>query len=141
EDVTYVIGPGTTTSEIMKLLGLDFSLVGVDLVRNKELVGRDLSEQELLALLGSGPGTIIVTPVGGQGYLFGRGNQPISASVIRQVGKGRIIIAATPNKLSSLRGEPLRVDSGDGDTDRWLAGFYRVVSGYRDRSVYRVVAA
>jgi predicted polyphosphate/ATP-dependent NAD kinase len=102
------------------------------------LLGRDLSEAGLLALLGDGESKIIVTPVGGQGYLFGRGNQPISARVLRRVGKESIIIVATPNKLSSLRGEPLRVDSGEGDIDRWLTGYYRVVSGYRDRSVYRV---
>jgi len=138
EGMAYIIGPGTTTAEIMKLLKLDFSLVGVDLVRNGALMGRDLSEAELLALLGEDPASIIVTPVGGQGYLFGRGNQPISASVIRQVGRNRIIIVATPNKLISLRGEPLRVDSGDTDTDRWLAGYYKVASGYRDRSVYRI---
>lgn len=141
EDVSYIVGPGTTTSEVMKLLGLDFSLVGVDLVRSGELLGKDLGEVELLDRLGTGPAGIIVTPVGGQGYIFGRGNQPISAEVIRRVGKERIIIAATPTKLSSFRGEPLRVDSMDGDTDRWLAGYYRVVSGYRDKSVYRVVAA
>jgi len=141
EDVAYVVGPGTTTAEIMKLLGLDFSLLGVDLLRNRKLLGRDLSEEELLAGLAKGEARIIVTPVGGQGYLFGRGNQPISASVIRKVGKGRIIILATPHKLSSLRGEPLRVDSGDSETDRWLSGYYQVVSGARDRSVYRVSAA
>ena len=141
KDVSYIVGPGTTTAEVMKLLQLDFSLVGVDLVRNGELLGRDLGERELLDLLGKGPSGIIVTPVGGQGYLFGRGNQPISAEVIRKVGKERIIIAATPAKLSSFHGEPLRVDSRDGDTDRWLAGYYKVVSGFRDRSIYRVVAA
>jgi predicted polyphosphate/ATP-dependent NAD kinase len=140
EDVTYIVGPGSSTAEVMKLLDLEYSLVGVDLVRNKTLLGRDLSETELLALLSDGLSSIIVTPVGGQGYLFGRGNQPISSEVIRRVGKERIIIAATPNKLSSLCGEPLRVDSGDGDTDRWLTGYYKVVSGYRDLSVYRVAA-
>ena len=141
EDVAYVVGPGTTTAEVMKALGVDFSLLGVDLVRDRGLLGRDLGEEALLALLGEGQGGIIVTPVGGQGYLFGRGNQPISARVIRQVGKDRIIIAATPHKLSSLRGEPLKVDSGDADTDRWLSGFHKVVSGYRNTSVYQVSPA
>ncbi|MFC1575570.1 ATP-NAD kinase family protein [Gemmatimonadota bacterium] len=141
EDVGYVVGPGTTTAEIMKLLGVDFSLVGVDLVRNRELLGKDLSEREIMALLGDGPGGIIVTPVGGQGYLFGRGNQPISAMVLRRVGREGITIAATPDKLISLRGEPLRVDSGEADTDAWLSGYYRVATGSRDKSVYRVSSA
>ena len=138
EDVAYVVGPGTTTAEIMKLLGLDYSLLGVDLLRNKELLGKDLTEEELLTLLGEGPARIIVTPVGGQGYLFGRGNQPISTRVVRKLGKEQLIIVATPNKLSILRGEPLKVDSGDAETDRWLSGYYRIASGDRDTSVYRV---
>jgi len=138
EDVAYVVGPGTTTAEIMKLLGLDYSLLGVDLLRNKELLGKDLTEEELLTLLGEGPARIIVTPVGGQGYLFGRGNQPISTRVIRKLGKEQLIIVATPNKLSILRAEPLKVDSGDAETDRWLSGYYRIASGDRDTSVYRV---
>jgi predicted polyphosphate/ATP-dependent NAD kinase len=141
DDVAYIVGPGSTTAAVTEFLAQPYSLTGVDLVRNREVLATDLAEREVLDLLGKGPGSILVTPVGGQGYLFGRGNQPISAEVIRQVGKDRIIIAATPNKLSSLRGEPLRVDSGDGETDRWLAGFYKVVSGYRDRSIYRVVPA
>jgi predicted polyphosphate/ATP-dependent NAD kinase len=141
EGVAYVVGPGTTTAEIMKAMGLDFSLVGVDLVRNRKLVGRDLTEEKILALLGDGPSRIIVTPVGGQGFLFGRGNQPISPRVIRRVGKEGIIIVAAPGKLTSFQGAPLRVDSGEADTDRWLTGYYTVVSGYRDRSVYRVAAA
>jgi predicted polyphosphate/ATP-dependent NAD kinase len=140
DGVTYVVGPGTTTAEIMGLLGLDFSLLGVDLVRNRTLLGRDLSEQDLLDHLGEGPSSIIVTPVGGQGFLFGRGNQPISARVVRRVGRERLIIVATPDKLSSLRGEPLRVDSGDAETDQWLTGYYRVASGFSDCSIYRVAA-
>jgi len=140
DDVTYVVGPGTTTAEIMRALGLDFSLVGVDLVRGGQLLGRDLGEDGLLRMLKNQEGGIIVTPVGGQGYLFGRGNQQISTKVIRAVGKTGIIIVATPQKLNALRGDPLRVDSGDADTDAWLAGYYRVVSGCRSSSIYRVSA-
>jgi predicted polyphosphate/ATP-dependent NAD kinase len=124
----------------MRVLGLDYSLVGVDVVRGGQLLGRDLREDELLRLLTNQPGGIIVTPVGGQGYLFGRGNQQISASVVRTVGKDGITIVATPQKLNALRGDPLRVDSGDAEADRWLTGYYRVISGHRSTSVYRVSA-
>lgn len=140
DGVAYLVGPGTTTAAVMQVLGLDFSLIGVDLVRGGRLLGRDLGEEELLRMLKDLDGGIIVTPVGGQGYLFGRGNQQISAKVIRAVGKERITIVATPQKLNALRGDPLRVDSGDADTDRWLTGYYRVISGYRSTSVYRVSA-
>ena len=138
EDVAYIVGPGSTTAELMKLLGLDYSLVGVDLIYNRRLEGRDLSEEDLLRSMGERNSKIIVTPVGGQGYLFGRGNQPISERVIRRVGKENIVVVATPQKLSCLRGEPLRVDTGVPDADRWLSGFWRIVTGYRAMSVYRV---
>ena len=148
-DAAYVVGPGTTTEGVMKRLGLDGSLVGVDVVGDGTVLGRDLSEEQILSLLEArrlpdgSPGRIriIVTPVGGQGYLFGRGNQPISAKVIRQAGREGIIVAATPEKLTALRGRPLRVDTGDPEVDAELAGYYRIASGYQDISVYRVAAA
>jgi predicted polyphosphate/ATP-dependent NAD kinase len=76
--------------------------------------------------------------VGGQGFLLGRGNQQISPAVIKKVGKGNIIVAATAEKLSSLRGRPLLVDTGDAATDSYLCGYYRVVTGYRENTIYRV---
>lgn len=140
EDVTYVIGPGTTTAAIMDIMSLEYSLVGIDVVLNGSLVGKDLGEQALLETIDDKEFRIIVTPVGGQGFLFGRGNQPISAEIIRKAGKERILIVATPQKLSSLCGAPLRVDTGNAETDQWLSGYYKVISGKRTMSVYRVAS-
>ncbi len=136
-EYNYVVGPGTTTARIMKMLNLDYTLVGVDLVRNRALVSKDASEQDLLAHVGAGPTRIIVTPIGGQGYLFGRGNQQISARILRQVGRDNILVVATPEKLSALRGRPMLIDTGDTEVDGALCGYYKVVTGYRAESVYR----
>jgi predicted polyphosphate/ATP-dependent NAD kinase len=138
ESVFYVVGPGTTTAQIMKSLGLDFTLVGVDLVFNKKLVELDLTEERLLSKIYDEQVKVIVTPIGGQGYLFGRGNQPISPEVIRRAGKDNILVVATPTKIHSLRGRPLLVDTGDSETDRLLSGFMKITTGYRSQSVYRV---
>jgi predicted polyphosphate/ATP-dependent NAD kinase len=135
----YIIGPGTTTRAIMEKLGLDYSLLGIDIVFQKRLMGKDLNEKEILNIIRGIPSMLVLTPIGGQGYLLGRGNQQISPEVISHVGKDNIIIVATPNKINSLEGRPLFVDSGDVKTDQLLSGYYRVFTSYRDSIIYRVV--
>ncbi|MGD8540204.1 MAG: ATP-NAD kinase family protein [Candidatus Aminicenantes bacterium] len=135
----YIIGPGTTTRSIMEKLGLDCSLLGIDIVFQKRLVGKDLNEKEILDLIKGKPSMLVLTPIGGQGYLLGRGNQQLSPEVISHVGKDNIIIVATPNKINSLEGRPLFIDSGDQKTDQLLSGYYRVFTSYRDSIIYKVV--
>lgn len=138
DDTLYVLGPGTTTASIAKLLGIENTLLGVDVIRNGHLVASDLSERELLALTSGKPTKIVVSVIGGQGYILGRGNQQISPQVLRRVGKENIIAIATHAKLLALNGSPLLVDTGDPELDEELGGFTRVVTGYRQFHAYRV---
>lgn len=137
DDGTYLVGPGTTTRALLRKLGVEGTLLGVDVVRGGEMVGRDLSEEELLGQMGD-PSGLIVAPLGGQGFLLGRGNQQLSPSVIRRVGRDAIIVVATHRKLHALQGRPLLVDTGDRDVDWMLSGYMTVITGYRDRVVYPV---
>jgi predicted polyphosphate/ATP-dependent NAD kinase len=137
-DRLYIVGPGTTCRSLTEMLGLEGSLLGVDLIRARRLIGTDVSEREILEKTVAGNCSLILTPVGGQGFLLGRGNQQISPAVIDKVGKQNIIVAATAEKLGSLRGRPLLVDTGDPETDSYLCGYYRVVSGYRENTIYKV---
>ncbi len=141
ERVLYLIGPGTTAKEIMKALGLDYSPLGVDAVMDRKLVGKDLNEEQIIKLVEGRRAKVVVTPIGGQGYVFGRGNQQISPEVLRRVGKENVIIVATPGKLASLNGRPLLLDTGDEEVDEMLSGYYKVVTGFREYTVYKVVAA
>jgi len=136
----YILGPGTTLRAIAEQLGLEKTLIGVDVIQDGELVQADANEDQLLELLAGGQANIIVSPIGGQGHIFGRGNQQISSRVIRKVGKSGIIVVCTPDKLHSLEGNPLRVDSGDPAVDVELAGFLRVVTGYDEQAVYQIAA-
>ena len=137
----YILGPGTTTRRVLGRLGLRGTLLGVDAVRDRRLVGADLGEAGLLALLeGGGPATIVVGVTGGQGFLFGRGNQAISAEVIRRVGRDGITVLAGAEKLAGAR--PVLPQGGHGrpEVDRLLAGFVRVRTAPGRASVMRVVA-
>ena len=137
-DWLYVIGPGTTTRAIAIELGLEKTLIGVDVVRNRELVARDVNERQLLELLEGKQGKIVVTPIGGQGYIFGRGNQQISPLVIQQVGRDNIIVISTTSKIYSLLGRPLLMDTGDRQVDALLGGYISVITGYNQEMIYRV---
>jgi predicted polyphosphate/ATP-dependent NAD kinase len=137
DDRLYIIGPGTTTRAITDSLGLRKTLIGVDVVRRTEMVAEDVNEAQILKLIEDRRAKIIVTPIGGQGCIFGRGNQQISPRVIAKVGRNNIVVVGTPDKIQSLAGQPLWVDTGDPDTDRILQGYVRVVTGYREEIVIR----
>ncbi|HUX77124.1 MAG TPA: ATP-NAD kinase family protein [Anaerolineae bacterium] len=144
DDCLYVIGPGTTTRAITSRLGLDKTLIGVDAVLGGEMVAADVNESQLLKLVEGRRAKIIVAPIGGQGCIFGRGNQQISPRVIKKVladddcPKGRIVVVSTPGKIHALGGRPLWVDTGDRELDEMLSGYIWVITGYREQIVYKV---
>ena len=141
EGCMYIIGPGTTTRAITDELGLPKTLIGVDVVLDRKIIAADANEAKLLELLDRHSGgcvKIIVTPIGGQGYIFGRGNQQISPLVIRRVGRENIVVVSTPGKLRSLGHCPLLVDTGDPEVDEMLTGYFTVVTGYNERAVRKV---
>ena len=138
-DTLYVVGPGTTTRAILSALGTEGTLAGVDVVRRSRLVAADVNEATLLDLLAPGPpAVVIVAPIGGQGYVLGRGNQQISARVLAAAGPRNVLVVATAAKLASLGGRPLLVDTDDPEMDRSLAGFAHVITGAGEEAVYPV---
>jgi predicted polyphosphate/ATP-dependent NAD kinase len=133
-----ILGPGTTTQVITDRLGLPKTLLGIDVLLDGELIAADANEQQLLSLLDRHPAQIVITPIGGQGYLFGRGNQQISPTVIRRVGVENIQVISTAEKIVTLDGQPFLVDSGDKAMDQMLTGYTRVITGYNEQMVYKV---
>jgi predicted polyphosphate/ATP-dependent NAD kinase len=134
----FIIGSGTTTRLIMVNLGLDNTLLGVDVVRSKVLVAKDVTEKQLLEFTKERSAKVVVSVIGGQGHIFGRGNQQISPEVIRRVGRENILVIASKEKLAALRGKPLLVDTGDEDLDEALSGYMKVITGYQEYVMYKV---
>ena len=155
-----VLGPGSTVRAVAARLGVPKTLVGVDVVdvevrtalsigaapaKVALLVALDVGAADLERLVADVPSSLVVTPIGGQGFILGRGNQQMSPAVVRAVlaaaGRDGIMVAATPAKLASLQGRPLLVDSGDAALDLELSGYLSVVTGPDERTIYRVEPA
>lgn len=138
----FILGPGGTLAAIGERIGIDKTLLGVDVVRGKQLVGKDVSEAEMISILddaGEVPKKyLVVSPIGGQGFFLGRGNLQIGPEVIRRVGLKNMIIVSAPQKLD--RTEYLSVDTGDHSLDLELKseGSYKVLTGYRTYRIKRI---
>lgn len=138
DDTWYIMGSGTTVAAVMERLGLENTLLGVDLVYRKRLVASDLDARSLYEQIRDKQCKLVITLIGGQGHIFGRGNQQLSPEVIKAVGRDNIWLLATKAKLNSLHGRPLRVDTNDPGLDRELGGLMRVITGYHDEVLVRV---
>ena len=132
-DTTYVLGPGGTVGAVADAMGVEKSPLGVDVVRGGEVLVADASESEILDALGE-DNVVVVSPIGGQGFVFGRGNPQLSPAVIRQCA---VEVVATRTKLDELG--VLRVDTGDPELDERLRGWLRVRVGRFERRLMEVV--
>lgn len=133
----YLLGPGTTVRAIADQLGVEKTLLGVDAVVDRQLVGSDLNERAILEMLDRYPkAVVIVTPLGGNGFIFGRGNKQFTPDVLRRVGRENIIIIGDRGKLLKL--PSLHVDTGDAELDKLLSGYLDVIVGQNHRKMMRV---
>lgn len=134
----YILGPGTTTRAVAEELGIyDSTLLGVDLIRYFKLLARDVNERQILEAIKDKPAAIIMSPIGKQGFILGRGNQQLSPAVVIEVGKKNILVLATPHKLSLT--PTLKVDTGDPELDDELRGYIPVIVGYLQTRMVKVI--
>lgn len=138
DNVRYVMGSGSTVAAVMAELGLPNTLLGVDVVENGEVIAQDVTAAQLLSLVDGYPSKLVITLIGGQGHVFGRGNQQLSPAVIRAIGRANICLLATKGKIQQLAGRPLISDSGDPQLDIELAGMLKILVGYNDYVMYRL---
>ena len=149
-ELLLIWGSGGTLRHLMTEQGLIGSLLGIDASLAGRQVGRDLDEVGLLALLdahdidattphASGDVRLLLSPMGGQGFLLGRGNLQLSPEVLRRIGPKRLLGVATPAKLASLDG--LRIDTGDPHVDAAIheLRYLPILQGYRTTRLLRVL--
>lgn len=129
EDTLYLVGAGSTTAAVVAALGEEGTLLGIDAVYDSEVIARDLSEKEILGLMDEYPRVqAIISPIGAQGFVLGRGTQQFSPDVVRRIGPEAFIVIATEAKLS--RTPTLFLDTGDPALDREFPDTIQVVCGY-----------
>lgn len=133
-DVNYLVGPGSTCKAILTELGEEGSLLGFDLVRNREVVGKDLSEKEIFEKTGNKT-VIIISPIGGQGFLIGRGNKQLSGRIISAVGFQNVMVVSSEIKMRSIEKLYVDIDAEVEDEPH----FIKVLFGYGRFRVMPVV--
>lgn len=140
QDTLYLVGPGSTTHLFLQELGLEGSLLGVDLLLNNQLIATDLGAAQINTRLDqfSGAVKMIITAIGGQGHILGRGNQQFTPAILRRIGKDNIYIIAARGKILALNGRPLLVDTNDPELDASFGGYRPVITGYRETIMYPV---
>lgn len=141
DDEYLVMGSGSTVAAVMEEMGLENTLLGVDLVHDQQLLGSDLTEQQLyqqVANIEPGKVKLVITVIGGQGHVLGRGNQQLSPRILRHIGRENVWLVATKSKLESLQGRPLLLDSGDETLDQEWSGLIAVITGYHDEVLVRL---
>jgi predicted polyphosphate/ATP-dependent NAD kinase len=135
----YLLGPGSTVQAVGRALHIDKTLLGIDAIADGKAVGKDLTERQILDLLDRYPDCkLVLSPIGAQGFLLGRGNQPLSSAIVRRVGIGNIVAVSTPAKLA--RTPLLRFDTGDAALDSALISrkFFAVIVGYHRHRMVKV---
>ena len=137
KNTLYILGPGTTLATIAEKMGVGKTLLGIDAIFKGQLIGTDLNEQGMLALIKEHKTIkIIVTPIGGNGFIFGRASKQFTPEVLNLIGKENVSVVATEDKISRL--ECLRVDTGDAKTDNNLKGHRKVITGYKTETIIEV---
>jgi predicted polyphosphate/ATP-dependent NAD kinase len=138
-EARWILGPGTTVKRLAELLNVEKTLLGVDIYKDGR-VTLDVDEEGILRQVDDDWENtwIVVSPIGHQGIIFGRGNQQISPEIIKHVEKERIIVMATKNKVQSIEEKTLRVDTGDEEADEMLRGYIKVATDYREWRLMRV---
>lgn len=138
-DMLYVWGTGGTIRHVMSLMYPESSLLGIDVTEGSQIRLLDATEKQLLELLAKRDAKLILSVIGGQGHILGRGNAQISPNVIREIGIDNIWIVATMNKIMDLDRHVLYVDTPDKELNKAISGYRRVITGWQKELICQVI--
>lgn len=138
KDIYYLLGPGTTTKAVADALNQKKTVLGVDLLFNKKIVELDLNEEQILKQIKGKRAKIIVSLIGNQGFLFGRGNLQFTPTILKQIGTKNIIIISTKYKIENIPNQKLRLDTRSAELDREMAGLYKIITDYDETKICKV---
>lgn len=130
-----LLGPGTTVAAVAAAWGVDSTLLGIDVMHEGKVIASNCSAAELQSLTEGYPLQAVVSPIGGQGFLLGRGNQQLDETLLARLSDEQLIVVCTPEKLGSLAGGPFWIDTQDPELSRSLSGPRRVIIGRRQEAV------
>ena len=135
-----VWGSGGTLRTIGGILGFELNTLGIDITVGSDIIGSDLNENEILSALKEHQGDVmlLLSPMGGQGFLIGRGNLQLSPDVLKIIGVNRVLGIVTPAKMLTLRS--LRIETGDSEMDQRFSDkkYLKVLQGYRTTRVLKI---
>jgi predicted polyphosphate/ATP-dependent NAD kinase len=135
----YIFGPGTTVRAIFDLMKLEKTLLGFDIVKNGQLIASDVNESEIMQIVKKGTIKLVISPIGRQGFVFGRGNLQITGKIISEISKDNIHVICSRSKLSTLPEGYIRTDIRDPEMDKKLRGFYRVLIDYHEYKMIKMI--
>ncbi|MFX0142412.1 MAG: ATP-NAD kinase, partial [Candidatus Hodarchaeota archaeon] len=114
------------------------TVLGLYLILNKKIIARDLNEQQILTYIKSMKTKIIVSLIGKQGFLFGRGNLQFTPAILNELGPKNIIILSTKFKLQNIPNQILRLDTRSSKLDEKMRGFYKIITDYDEIKICSV---
>jgi predicted polyphosphate/ATP-dependent NAD kinase len=138
-DAYYILGPGTTVKAIPKMFNQPYTLLGVDILLDNQVIALDVNEKDILNIIDGKKAKLILSPLGGQGIILGRGNQQISSKVLRTIKKSDLILLSTEKKINELRRNYLIADVDDDFVKKTLSGYVRVLIDYNVEKVLRLI--
>jgi predicted polyphosphate/ATP-dependent NAD kinase len=138
-ETLFLLGPGSTVKAVAEAIGQEKTLLGIDAYLGGAHVAGDLNETGILSLLDKHPRCkLVLSPIGAQGFILGRGNLQLSPQIVRAVGRDNLVVIATTAKLA--RTPKLRIDTGDSQLDLEIVGngHLPVIVGDRRRRLVRI---